>query len=341
VGTNVEPVPVTDPRPLLNRQATAEAAVWIARLHGPDRSSDMEREFRAWLAASMAHRQAFERCTEVWQDVPRVTVADAFGAAKVERPTAWRWGAAALAGVVLAGVVVWPTDDSYVTGVGEHRQVVLADGSRLRLNTATTLRVRLGQDRREVELETGEALFEVAKDPNRPFVVKAGDHEVRALGTVFAVRKLSSSPDALSVTLIEGKVAVATEQSMRSSTVPLVFEAGQRLKLARAAAPQLDSPPMDRATAWTRGEVALDDVSLPEAVAEMNRYSRRPIVLLDALKSDELRVSGVYRAGDSEGFAGAVAALHGLQVRPEGERLVLLPVPAGQSSREGPPPARQ
>lgn len=340
---NVQPLGDSRRRPRVSRQVAAEAAAWVARLHGPSRSEAMEQEFRAWLGTADEHRHAFERCTEVWQEVPRLTVANAFGAGRRQSRGTWRWATAVLAGVLATGAYLRPAGDSYATGIGEYRQVVLADGSRLRLNTATTLRVTLDKARREVEVQTGEALFEVAKDPGRPFVVRAGGHQVRALGTVFTVRRLPSAPDALAVTLVEGRVEVSTLQPTPALPAPVVLQPGQRLELTGAkATPRLDRPPVDHATAWTREEVALDDVSLPEAIAEMNRYSRRQIVLERDSRLAPLRVSGVYRAGDNEGFAEAVAALHGLGVRRQDDRLVIraAQATAGRSSGEGLPRAK-
>lgn len=337
MGTNIQSFADSRRHPPLSRQAAAEAAVWVARLHGPSRSAAMEREFRAWLASANEHRHAFESCTEVWLQVPRLTLDDAFGAGRRQRAT-WRWGAAALAGLLVAWICLWSDGDSYATSIGEYRQVVLADGSRVRLNTATTLRVTLDKARREVEVETGEALFEVAKDPGRPFIVRAGGHQVRALGTVFTVRQLPSAPDALAVTLVEGRVEVSTVQPNPALSTPVLLQPGQRLEFGGAkAGPRLERTPVDHATAWTRQEVVLDEVSLPEAIAEMNRYSRRQISLERDPRLAALRVSGVYRAGDNEGFARAVAALHGLEVRRHDDRLVIrvAQVVADRSSGEG------
>jgi transmembrane sensor len=284
----------------------------------------MEREFRAWLGAADEHRRAFERCTEVWQAVPRLTLANAFTTSKRHSRNPWRWAIAAMAGVLLAGTFLWPAGDAYTTGIGEYRQVMLADGSRLSLNTATTLRVHLDNAQREIEVVQGEALFEVAKDPDRPFVVRAGGHQVRVLGTVFTVRRLPATSDALAVTLLEGQVEVSTQNSTAALPNPVVLQPGQRLDLGGAkTTAHLDRAPVDTATAWTRQQVALDDVSLPEAVAEMNRYSRRQIVLEPDPRLAPLRVSGVYRAGDNDGFARAVAALHGLGVDQQDDRLVI------------------
>jgi transmembrane sensor len=108
------------------------------------------------------------------------------------------------------------------------------------------------------------------------------------------------------------------------------MKAGDRLLLDRPSGPaasqvvaRVDRPNVERVLAWKRDEAVFDDTSLADAVAEMNRYNRTPIVLLDGLASAGLRVSGLYHTGDSSGFANAVAALHGLQVHEEGGRLEL------------------
>ncbi|MBZ8139698.1 iron dicitrate transport regulator FecR [Rubrivivax gelatinosus] len=329
-------------------EIAAEAAVWVARLHGPQRSRQMELECLAWQQRSAAHREAFERCTDTWQSVPGVTLASAFAAsASTERSLGggrWRlapvrWAAAAALGVAVlaggAGYQHWRDRGLYLTGVGEQQLVVLDDGSRMTLNTDTRVRVALGPQRREVAIQNGEALFEVAKDTRRPFVVRAGGSEVVALGTVFAVRFAGPQPgeqDTLAVTLIEGQVALQPVAGAGGlappAAVPMV--AGDRVRLSAAAAgtgrrakAELDRPNLEQVVAWKRSEAVFDDSSLADAVAEMNRYSRTPIVLLQPAGMAGLRVSGVYRTGDPVAFAQAVAALHGLRAQEHEGRVEL------------------
>lgn len=336
--------------PPVTPDIAAEAAVWVARLHGPDRSRRMEHECLAWQARSAAHREAFERCTETWQDVPRVTLASAYAAASSrDRASeagrrsgiapAWRWASAfAIAGLVLGGIAafqIWRDAGVYGTGVGEQQLVVLDDGTRMSLNTATRVKVVLDDGQRTVSVERGEALFDVARDARRPFVVRAAGTEVTAIGTVFAVRfngRDASAADALAVTLVEGEVIVRKAGDARglAPAQPVRMQAGDRVRLVAGDGPsvgpvaaRVDRPDIDRMMAWRRSEAVFDDTTLADAVAEMNRYSRTPIVLVDASRWAELRVSGQYRTGDSTGFAGAVAALHGLHLREHDGRLEL------------------
>lgn len=341
--------PAAAARPRVPPEVAAEAAVWVARLHGPGRSPRMERECLAWQARSAEHREAFERCTETWQAVPGVTLASAYvgaarahaaggeGAGQVSATRPLRWAVAlGLAGVLAGGALLlqqWSGLGAYSTGVGEQQVVLLDDGTRMSLNTDTRVRVDLEASRRTVEVLGGEALFEVAKDPQRAFVVRAGGSEVEALGTTFAVRyTVEGAPVAarvLAVTLIEGQVAVRPAPGGGDGpTQPVLMRAGERVQLspgsaATLAAPKVDRPDIGKLMAWKRSEAVFDDAALADAVAEMNRYSRTPIVLLNAPTLAGLRVSGLYRTGDSAGFARAVAALHGLALHESPGRLEL------------------
>ena len=265
---------------MVTQEIAAEAAVWVARLHGPDRSLRMERECLDWQARSAAHRLAFERCTDTWQDVAGLTLSAYANAASSGEssmssqragPFARKRLGFGLAALVMGGVLVlqpWRTVDSYVTGVGEQRLVVLQDGTRMSLNTATRVRVELARAQRTVKVEGGEALFEVAKDARRPFVVQAAGTEVVATGTAFVVRFSPGGKgvgDALAVTLVEGQVVVraaadgATGAGLAS---PVVMAAGERVRfrqLGGVATPggsresmQVDRPRMDQALAWKR-----------------------------------------------------------------------------------------
>lgn len=340
------------PPPVVTPEIAAEASVWIARLHGPDRSSGMERECLQWQQRSAAHRLAFERCTETWQDVSRLTLGDAYASQSRPGPAAGtaaraapffpraRWPVAlAVAGVLSVGVLL-----AYVglqlgvqsTGVGEQHMAMLEDGTRMSLNTSSRVRVSMNAERRSVSVEEGEALFEVAKDARRPFVVRAGDSEVVAVGTVFSVRLDAGrvGPDeTLTVSLMEGAVTVKAADVPSHGLAPvqpLSMHPGERVRLSKGAdgsgqvaQARVDRPPMESVTAWRQGEAIFEDTPLAEAIAEMNRYHRTKIVLLGGSALANLRVSGVYRTGDTGSFAHDVAALHRLSLRERNGRLEL------------------
>lgn len=339
-----------DPPPKVTRQIAAEAAAWVARLHGPGRNRDMELQCLQWQQRSAAHRHAFERCTEVWLEVPNAALAAGYvptprpGADGAGRGTDGRRklklaGVAASCVLVVASIVVLVLPQhgaEYRTAVGEAQTVVLQDGTRMSLNTDTLVRVEFGARQRTVDIDSGEVAFEVAKDATRPFVVRAAASEVVALGTAFSVRFTPSRGEAgasLAVTLIEGSVslrpAAGVDARAMAPVQALVMQPGERVRLAKAPGrdvvtrQELDHPRLDQVTAWKRNEAVFDRTTLREAVAEMNRYSSTPLVLVGDLARADWLVSGQYRTGDNAGFANALAALHGLVVRERDGRLEL------------------
>lgn len=331
-----------DEQPLVTQEVASEAAMWLARLHGPDRSRSMERECLAWQARSAAHRLAFERCTDTWQDVGGISRRNCtWSHGRGHGGSAARRVASAAVALACVSMLVWcwwPADDEYRTGMGEQRVVMLSDGTRMTLNTSTELRVDLTKTRRTVKVRRGEALFEVAKDPGRPFTVRALEASVIATGTAFMVRatpESSGGDGQLDVTLIEGQVIVQGTHPPEAGILPtrVVMSPGERLRLkavqGRGASSEpevrVDRPRVEHLLAWKRGELWFDDVTLGEAVAEMNRYSASPAVSIDETLSAALRVSGIYRSGDNLGFARAIAQLHGLAVQEEQDRLALVP----------------
>lgn len=314
------------------RAARAEASAWIVRLHGPHRTADLEAGFRAWLAADPENARQFERVTEVWDagatPVPGVARVGHWQTDSRRSPTR-RWLLAAAVAILFIGTGFWSANylwhtPTYATGMGEQRIVRLSDGTRITLNSDSQVAINYRGVERRLRIDRGEAYFDVAKDASRPFLVRAGEHEVRALGTTFVVRY-----DVLrtAVTLVEGKVAVsslpaaattfehldAAGRASLAAAEETVLAPGQRLVFAKGEAPKLDEPRIEAVTAWRRGEVMLDKTALAEAVAEMNRYDQATLVIDDAAIA-QLKVSGIYHTSDNENFAAMISRLYGLQV---------------------------
>jgi transmembrane sensor len=314
--------------------ACAQAAAWIARLHGEARTHTVEAGFRRWLAADPAHRAAFEMANDLWDGAERWPRPGVSAGARRRAPLAMAWtlpraaAAAGIAAAVLMGGALYLNASPRIdTAVGEQRNLTLEDGTRVSLNTATRIRLQFDKGVRRVRLESGEAMFEVARRPDWPFVVMAGDQQITALGTAFMVRRDERE---VAVTLLEGKVAVEPVAS-RPQSPREVLTPGERLTWSEAAPPKRDRPALQKVTAWQRNQVMLDHTSLADAVREMNRYSTTPLVIEHPLAAD-VEVTGVFRAGDSASFAQAVAEAYGLQVIESPRQLVLsgVPVPPGR-----------
>jgi len=314
------------------RRARAEAAAWIVRLHGPKRTPELEAGFRRWLTAEPENARQFERVTEMWESAPNASTAGLPRLIRWERSSRQlRWAiAGALLLACVAGILMtshrW-RDIVYVTGIGEQRQIPLDDGTRISLNSNSVVQIEFSSETRLVRLIHGEAYFEVAHNAKRPFVVVAGDQRVTAVGTVFEVRYEAGRVD---VTLVEGKVSVmpvstnvpATPIELKKSMQGAVsnpsgsgyiIAPGERLTVVQGVQTRVDEPRLDAITAWRRSEVLLDNTPLSEAVAEMNRYCKN-VVIIDERRISDLRVSGIYHTGDSEGFARTIANLYGLHV---------------------------
>lgn len=308
--------------------ARAEAAAWLARLHGPDRTPEVEAGFRRWMADDPERAAAFEWLTDTWEKSARLRRRPMEQIARWEsvgfRVSFARAAFATMTVAMLAvvGTVFYLRNDAVITAVGEQRTLTLEDGSRVHLNTATRVAVHFDEKIRRVELEKGEALFEVAKRPDWPFIVTAGQRRVRALGTAFIVRRDGEN---LAVTLVEGKITVASvpaDGRPAPGEEARVLNPGQRLTFAGGRPAKLDRPPLEAVTAWQRGQVALDNTPLAEAVAEMNRYSTTRLTIEDP-KAAAIAVSGVFRAGDSADFAQVIARTYGLRVVERPRELLL------------------
>lgn len=323
----------TDIRDLpVSGTALAEAAVWIARLHSPGRTEATESGWRNWFGAHPDHETAWELVTDKWNKSHDVPVGLVHPPVRVRRRAPrlrFRWTLvtiAAAASVVTAWTVLFFGRGEVTTAVGEQRTLNLPDGTRIELNTATRLVVKYDTKTRVVELKSGEAYFSVAHEP-RPFVVTAGNRKVIAVGTSFTVRRDQSADDSVTVTLIEGKVALApisAANTLTATPIPevTVLSAGERAHVHRRAPTTVDTPPIDRVTGWMRGQLIFDHTPLAEAVAELNRYGTIQISVTSS-ETGRVPVSGTFRVSDSVSFAQAAAQTYNLKVVRRDEELVL------------------
>lgn len=306
-----------------------EAASWFARLSQRRVSTDDIKAFSAWRR-DPDNARAYERVESVWSatntlagdpDISALT-AEALGKApprvraRVMVSRLWKpLGSVALAAVaVIAAGTLWTVNRplDYATAVGEQRTVRLDDGSRVTLDTGTRIQIRLRDDRRSVALLSGQAFFDVAGDPARPFVVTAGDTHVTAIGTRFDVRRMD---DGARVTLVEGRVSVReTDQGDSGWSL----NPGQRVVTA-APRPAVATVDIAQETSWTTGRLIFKATPIRTAVAEINRYSDEKIEL-QASHIADIPVSGVFDTGDTDGFIAALQDLYSMKAerRPDG-----------------------
>ncbi|WP_460142123.1 FecR family protein [Pseudomonas sp. S2_E01] len=285
------------------------AAHWLTLLHD-DLSTDADREaFELWREADPLHALAVERMRELLGSLDELPVAPARVALKQAffrpRPTMAARGAQAVAllGVLMCGWIglenlpVWLADQR--TGVGERRELVLSDGSHVQLNSDSALDVKFDGQQRVIELLAGELWVEVAKDAQRPFVVRTDQGTATALGTRYLVKRDADGSTVVSV--LESVVAAKP----RAGEVVNV-KAGEQtvLRDGDVAKPQAigDASP----DAWTRGLLKVDDRPLSEVLHELASY-RHGLVRFDEQALQGLRVSGVFRLDDTDAALATLA----------------------------------
>lgn len=262
-----------------------EAIAWQARLTSQDPSAEHRAEFEAWRAQSPQHAEAYRKIARLWQMLNAPLVADRQRRQATVRRThsirrhAVGWAAAA-ALVLAVGVLVYPDYlrhplADHRTHLGEQSSIVLDDGSTLHLNTDTALDVRYSAGERKIVLWHGEAEFEVAHDAGRPFRVEAGTTTTEALGTRFVVRY---DGHAGAVTLLQGKIRATTESPRATAEL----RPGQRLAFDSAGLSLPQAVDIGSADAWRRGRLVMNFAPLGEVVAELNRYRRGRVHIMDA-----------------------------------------------------------
>jgi len=306
--------------------AEAEAAAWHDRLGARSVTTQEIEDFFAWRRTP-ANADAYRRLEAFWaqtknladnKDIARA-VDDAMSRRAERRPRLPRTSlgmVAVGAAFVLAftGWGWWQGRTTFATSVGEQRIVQLADGSSVRLDTDSRIRVRFAADQRLIELEAGQAMFDVAPDRERPFVVQAGDARVTAVGTVFDVRREAGGA---SVTLVSGVVDVVSgrEQATRMS-------AGHQARVAPRET-RIEVVDVALETSWTDGRIVLRDTPLREAVAEVNRYLTAKVELAPG-RLEGVAVNGVFKTGDRDAFVSTVSGGLDLQATRKANGSIML-----------------
>lgn len=291
----------------MTRQSAAdierEAVDWVVRLDAEGRSTELLAKVAHWEAGDPRRRGALLQAEAALAlfDAPDTDASAAHSAFRPTRRGLLTGGLGALAAGFAAFLFIGTGGETYTTRVGEIRRVPLADGSIAAVNSGSSIRVSIGDRHRTVEVDEGEAWFQVAHDTARPFEVVIGTAHVRAVGTAFSVRRRA---DGIDVLVSEGTVEM---WSGGMQVARLRVSAGGRAFVGAdgAVAVPTDASGVDRALAWRSGKIDLANETLVEAAAEFNRYNLKTIVIADPALADE-RFHGLFRTDDPEGFALAV-----------------------------------
>jgi transmembrane sensor len=295
------------------------AADWLQRRHVWTWNAEDQKKLDDWLAEDLAHRVAYVRLEAAWARAE--TLADMRPVSRrVQRPARQsrflRSMAATLliAAAVGAATYIWSPasrDQTFATPVGGRETIILADESRIELNTDTVLRADLGLARRSVVLDKGEAFFQIKHNADRPFVVKAGAYRVTDIGTKFVVRR---DGDRVEVTLVEGSARLdAPEGSGRKSATLVPGE----IAVATANGLTVFKQPLHSLATelgWRRGMLIFKHTTLAEAADTFNRYNRRKLVVGDPVVA-QLTINGTFRINDVDSFTRLVREVFSLNVK--------------------------
>jgi transmembrane sensor len=290
--------------PHLDHQALEEAADWLIRMSESELSDTERAEWECWKVSTPERSRAWSRAqllqTKLGGLPPSLAMSALDRPSSPERRAALGKLAMILA-ILPAGWGSWKLADSqqwsadYHTAVGQQRELTLADGSKITLNTDTAIDVLFDANQRLIHLREGEILVKTAPDISpmaRPFLISTREGRMQALGTQFTVRELQTRTH---LAVLEGAVKVELAENCQST--PLIVNAGQRTDFSSHTFGQLSVA--DRYVgAWTQGMLMADKMRLADFVAELARY-RRGFVRLDPALAD-LRISGAYPISDSQ-----------------------------------------
>lgn len=350
------------------REIEERAAEWVARRDSGTWSEIDQAELSAWLATSTAHMVEYLRLEAAWEEASRLK-AMGTGVRPGMIPDMQRWRrspffkhappAAAsahsppaepissssapvrpagrrLAGYSLAASLIlalsalaWHEgffdQGRYSTPVGGIAALPMVDGSKITLSSNSRVRIAITSQQRRVELKAGEAFFEVAKDSARPFVVDAGDRRIVAVGTKFSVRR---DRDDVRVIVTEGTVRIE-----REATKDILMSAGTiaRARTEAIVVQKKPAPELEEALSWRFGYVVFHETPLADAVAEINRYNNRRIIIEDpALAS--IPISGNFRASNVDAFVRLLRDGFAIHARVHGDEIVLSNAPHTKST---------
>lgn len=285
----------------ISKQVLTEAATWLMELHDGPLGQRQRAQLDEWRQRSAEHELAWEKATALMGKFGALPPSGA--TALKTMSTRERRGAVKLvAALLVAGPVgwmayrnaPWPDAGGVRTAIGERRDIVLDDGTRLTLNTDTHIDVRFDRARRMVHLRRGEILITTASDgarPPRPFLVGVGEGAVRALGTRFVVRQLDRRS---SVSVFEGAVELRPRDAPSAAAV---IAAGRQSVFSRVRV-EPSSEADEAAIAWRHGMLIADRMPLAHFVAELNRYRRGTLRCDPAVAG--LAVSGAFPLADTD-----------------------------------------
>jgi transmembrane sensor len=308
------------------KETARKAAAWIRQRDFWDWSETDQVKLDMWRAESLAHEAAFLRLDAAWNRTERLAALRGAKRGWLPVPRSRRGAARVVAGLAILAMICAAganylfalKEKTYVTVVGGHRTLALADGSQIELNTDTVL--RLAADERSAFLDRGEAYFQIKHDAIRPFVVTTAKNRVTDLGTKFLV---SDSEDRLEVSLVEGRARIETAIAA-GRTRSAVLTQGDFAIVTADSISVTKKPVRELANelGWRHGVLVFKHTTLADAATEFNRYNRDKLVIVDT-GTGRLKIDGTFPANDVKPFTEVAQDVFGLRVDHRGNETVI------------------
>ncbi len=296
-----------------------DAARWFVRLQEPAIDADEQQRFDAWLNQHPQHRDEFQLLQGLWSaaDLLPAPRLKALLETPPKRRPLLRYAVAASVLAVALGLGLFSGFNhpggyraEFATALGERKHVALPDGSVIDLNSRSRLQVRFEQDRRVIELAEGEALFSVAHDTSRPFVVEAGNGKVTVTGTRFDVRRDVTQTR---VAVEQGTVKVQGRDAADDQFISLTAGLGTHVDAqGKVAAAYAVNPA--QLTAWRSGKLVFNNASLSEVAAEVSRYRDKPLTVTNPSVAS-LRLTSVFKSDNTDALLKALPSILPVAVR--------------------------
>ncbi|MBX3641422.1 MAG: FecR family protein [Nitrosomonas sp.] len=284
------------PSPPFNERQLKQALAWFFQLQSENCTDEDRRKFNRWLGQSEAHQAAYAHAERLWTETGQLKAAfdiPGLSEARQRRPKRLTphlsgWIAGFLLGCAMTGIgwLEYSTETvTYATRLGEKRDIVLADGSAVAMNTATRMHVRISPLQRKITLDTGEAAFDVQHETFRSFTVYADKLRIRDIGTRFNIRR---QQDTITVTVLQGAVEI---NGMR-------LDEGYQLHTTASISTMLPHPAdIAQIEAWQHGRLIFRRAPLQDVAAELERYHPIHFMFADPAIARET-VSGTFDVDD-------------------------------------------
>ncbi|BCM24521.1 FecR family protein [Methyloradius palustris] len=320
------------------KKTLRETAIsWFIRLQKLDAEHPDRTKFEAWLMASPSHQQVYLEVEDIWQKLDSTPQLERLTSAlqkkqQLQRSSKIKTAFTALSIVVLSaaslfGYQAWQSQPlmqmSASANIGEVAVKDLNDGSKITMNANTNIDIIYYRNKRLVKLNRGEAIFEVAKDPNRPFVVDSGDAKVTVLGTRFVVNRLNNL---VRVSVDHGRVQVES-QSQDGNVIgtPTILTNGEVAEVLPAQSPQRVSRPASDAFTFQQGIITFNNATLDEISETLSRYRQQPVHIESGLNV-KTKVTAIVKARNVEKFLDSLPEVAPVKVEyGQNETLIVSP----------------